>query len=151
MKINIVVCGQFDMDFPPVSKDFDRQGMAASRAVHFPHILRASQQVTAAARHNAVCRHVFCTLIFDKEVTFVLSHDFTCEMGQYDNWSLAKAKSKRRFGGQPGKVSGRRQIYIILILTISVLQAYCAITEYAIPSDFVRKSTASLQIKISTA
>ena len=37
-------------------------------------------------------------------------------------------------------------------LTISVLQACCAvITEYDIPSDFVRKSTASLQIKISTA
>ena len=36
-------------------------------------------------------------------------------------------------------------------LTISVLQADCAvITEYAIPSDFVRKSTVSLQIKIST-
>ena len=47
-KINIVVCGQFDMDFPPISKDFDRQGMAASRAAHFPHILRASRQVTAA-------------------------------------------------------------------------------------------------------
>ena len=36
-----------------------------------------------------------------------------------------------------------------VVLTISVLQAYCAvITEYGIPSDFVRKSTASLQIKI---
>ena len=34
-------------------------------------------------------------------------------------------------------------------LTISVLQACCAVTtEYGIPSDFVRKSTASLQIKI---
>ena len=34
------------------------------------------------------------------------------------------------------------------LLTIS----YCAaITEYGIPSDFVRKSTASLQIKMSTA
>ena len=38
------------------------------------------------------------------------------------------------------------------LLTISVLQACCAVTtEYAIPSGFVRKSTASLQIKISTA
>ena len=37
----------------------------------------------------------------------------------------------------------------ISVLTISVLQAYCAlITEYGIPSNFVRKSTASLQIKI---
>ena len=37
-------------------------------------------------------------------------------------------------------------------LTISVLQACCAVTtEYGIPSNFVRKSTASLQIKISTA
>ena len=37
-------------------------------------------------------------------------------------------------------------------LTISVLQAYSAvITEYAIPSDSVRKSTVPLQIKISTA
>ena len=36
--------------------------------------------------------------------------------------------------------------------TISVLQACCAVTtEYGIPSNFVRKSTASLQIKISTA
>ena len=33
-----------------------------------------------------------------------------------------------------------------------LLQAYCAvITEYGIPSDFVRKSTALLQIKISIA
>ena len=39
-----------------------------------------------------------------------------------------------------------------LSLTISVLQACCAVTtEYGIPSEFVRKSTASLQIKISTA
>ena len=38
------------------------------------------------------------------------------------------------------------------VLTISVLQACCAVnTEYGIPSDFVRKSTASLQIKISAA
>ena len=37
-------------------------------------------------------------------------------------------------------------------LTISVLQACCAVTtEYGIPSNFIRKSTASLQIKISTA
>ena len=35
-------------------------------------------------------------------------------------------------------------------LTISVLQVCCAVTtEYGIPSDFVRKSTASLKIKIS--
>ena len=46
VKINIVVCCQFDMDFPPISKDFDSQGKAASRAAHFPHILRASRQVT---------------------------------------------------------------------------------------------------------
>ena len=40
----------------------------------------------------------------------------------------------------------------VLNLTISVLQGYCAvITEYGIPSEFVRKSTASLQIKISAA
>ena len=40
----------------------------------------------------------------------------------------------------------------IFYITISVLQTYCAvITEYGIPSDFVRKSTASLKIKISTA
>ena len=38
------------------------------------------------------------------------------------------------------------------LLTISVLQAYCAvITEYCIPSDFVKTSTASLQIKILAA
>ena len=38
------------------------------------------------------------------------------------------------------------------LLTISVLQAYCAvITEYAIPSNFVKTWTASLQIKISAA
>ena len=38
------------------------------------------------------------------------------------------------------------------VLTISVLQACCAVTtEYGIPSNFVRKSTASLQVKISTA
>ena len=37
-------------------------------------------------------------------------------------------------------------------LTISVLQACSTLTTgYGIPSDFVRKSTASLQIKISTA
>ena len=37
-------------------------------------------------------------------------------------------------------------------LTISVLQACCAVTtEYGITSDFVRKSTASLLIKFSTA
>ena len=37
-------------------------------------------------------------------------------------------------------------------LTISVLQAYSdVITAYTIPSDSVRKSTVSLQIKISTA
>ena len=39
-----------------------------------------------------------------------------------------------------------------IALTISVLQAYSAVTtEYGIPSDCVRKSTASLQIKISAA
>ena len=37
-------------------------------------------------------------------------------------------------------------------LTISVLQhCYAVITEYSITIDFVRKSTASLRIKISTA
>ena len=41
---------------------------------------------------------------------------------------------------------------IISPLTISVLQACCAVTtEYGIPGDFVKTSTASLQIKISTA
>ena len=59
VKINIIVCGQCDMDFSPF---FDSQGMAASRAAHLPHILRASRQMTAAARHNAVCRRVFCAL-----------------------------------------------------------------------------------------
>ena len=54
-----MVCGQFDMDFSPY---FDSQGMAASRAAHLPHILRASRQMTAAARHNAACRRVFCAL-----------------------------------------------------------------------------------------
>ena len=59
----IVVCGQFDIwTFSTISKDFDSQGMAASRAAHFPHILKASRQVTSAARHNAACRHVFCAL-----------------------------------------------------------------------------------------
>ena len=39
-----------------------------------------------------------------------------------------------------------------VVLNIPVLQAYYAvITEYGISSDFVRKSTASLQIKITTA
>ena len=60
VKINIVVCCQFDMDFPPISKDFDSQGKAASRAAHFPHILRASRQVDAAARHK--CRVPACIL-----------------------------------------------------------------------------------------
>ena len=63
VKINIVVCCQFEMDFPPLFQNiFDSQGMTASRAAHFPHILRASRQMIAAARHNAVCRHVFCAL-----------------------------------------------------------------------------------------
>ena len=66
VKINIVVCGQnfvsLTWTFLPISKDFDSQGMAASRAAHFPHILRASRQMTAAARHNAACRRVFCAL-----------------------------------------------------------------------------------------
>ena len=40
----------------------------------------------------------------------------------------------------------------VFILTIPVLEACCAlITKYGIPSDFVRKLTASLQIKFSTA
>ena len=47
---------------PPISKYFDSQGMAASSAAHLPHILRASQPVTAAARQNAACRRVFCAL-----------------------------------------------------------------------------------------
>ena len=63
VKINIVVCCQFDMHFPPISKYFDSQGMAASRAAHLPHILRASRQVTAAAWQNAACRRVFCALM----------------------------------------------------------------------------------------
>ena len=59
-------CGLFVVSltctFPPTSKYFDSQGMAASRAAHLPHILRASRQVTAAARQNAACRRVFCAL-----------------------------------------------------------------------------------------
>ena len=54
-----------------------------------------------------------------------------------------------------GKHSAMLQLltsFPLAILTISVLQAYGAvITEYAIPSDSVRKSTVPLQIKISTA
>ena len=50
------------------------------------------------------------------------------------------------------KMNVRSPSFLIEVLTISVLQAYCAVTtEYGIPSDFVRKSTASLQIKISSA
>ena len=42
--------------------------------------------------------------------------------------------------------------FMMFALAISVQQAYFAvITEYGIPSDFVRKSTVSLQIMISTA
>ena len=38
------------------------------------------------------------------------------------------------------------------MLTISVVQLCCAgITEYGIPSDFVRKSTTVRQIKVSAA
>ncbi len=48
--------------FPPISKYFDSQGMAASRAAHIPHIVRASRQMTAALRHNAACRRIFCAL-----------------------------------------------------------------------------------------
>ena len=40
---------------------------------------------------------------------------------------------------------------VVGLLTISVLQASTLTTDYGIPSDFARKSTASLQIKISTA
>ena len=48
--------------------------------------------------------------------------------------------------------NNKLNIYFGLNLTISVLQACCAVTtEYSIPSNFVRKSTASLQITISTA
>ena len=36
---------------------------------------------------------------------------------------------------------------VFIMLTVSVLQACCAVTtEYGIPSDFVRKSTAPLKI-----
>ena len=50
------------------------------------------------------------------------------------------------------KGGGLNRHKIWLFLTISVLQACCAVTtEYGIPSNFVRKSTASFQIKISTA
>ena len=39
----------------------------------------------------------------------------------------------------------------VLALTSSVLQAYCAvITEYGIPSDFVRKLTVLLQFNRTT-
>ena len=45
-----------------------------------------------------------------------------------------------------------KQFIVKVQLTISVLQACCAVTpEYGIPSHFIRKSTASPQIKISTA
>ena len=72
MKINIVVYRLFDMDVPPpISKDFDSQGMAASRAAHFPHLLRASRQMTAAARHNAACRRVFCALAVSTKTNHV--------------------------------------------------------------------------------
>ena len=50
------------------------------------------------------------------------------------------------------KIQSRQEYREKTYLTISVLQACCAVTtEYGIPSDFVRKATASLQNKISTA
>ena len=50
--------------------------------------------------------------------------------------------------GMPLKVFTERHN----VLTISVLQACCSMTtEHGIPGDFVRISTASLQIKITTA
>ncbi len=53
--------------------------MAASRAAHLPHILRASRQVTAAARQNAACRRVFCALIqLDMPETFELIQNKLC-------------------------------------------------------------------------
>ena len=59
--------GQFDMEFSaPISKHVDSQGMAASRAAHFPHILRASRQMTAAARHNVY----FCLKLIQFWQTF---------------------------------------------------------------------------------
>ena len=76
------------------------------------------------------------------------------------NYNLLPRKAYFRIGGC-------RRVYIatatcgnktgvVGLLTISVLQASTPIcstltTDYGIPSDFARKSTASLQIKISTA
>ena len=50
------VLGSLTWTFSPISNDFDSQGMAASRAAYYPHILRASRQ-------NAACRRAFCALI----------------------------------------------------------------------------------------
>ena len=50
------------------------------------------------------------------------------------------------------KHSGIDWTFTVVQLTISIPQAHCAVaTESGIPSDFVRKSTASIQIKISAA
>ena len=68
MKINIVVCGQFDMDFSPY---FDSQGMAASRAAHLPHILRASRQMTV---HFAPCTRAYSFEDMKRTVTFVSNY-----------------------------------------------------------------------------
>ena len=55
------------MDFSPYFEGFwDILTVGAWQQVvphaHLPHILRASRQMTAAARHNAACRRVFCAL-----------------------------------------------------------------------------------------
>ena len=102
VKINIVVCCQFDMHltctFPPISKYFDSQGMAASRAAHLPHILRASRQVTVAARQNAACRRVFCALHYITSVSK--------EISIFPAWSTGndQAYRARRFGCREIKV-----------------------------------------------
>ena len=60
--------------------------------------------------------------------------------------------ARRQIAAVPPSNSRPVLKYRCTFKTISVLQACCAVTtEYGIPSNFIRKSTASLQIKISTA
>ena len=68
--------------------------------------------------------------------------------------SLLTSTDREEENDSKDKVQHILFIHVLLHLkkTISVLQACCAVTtEYGIPSDFVRKPTASLKIKISTA
>ena len=71
------------------------------------------------------------------------------------NGSVGRKKIKNNFfskGSILCQVVEKIYRYMEIVLTISVLQACCAVTtEYGIPSNFARKSTASLQTKISTA